>query len=1187
MNDQLLNRKEIDSRLAPILGPDEFLQGRIEDLMISDPQFHAALPLHEVNEEKLRSDLGLAEILAGVMQGYANRPAVGVRATELVLDQASGRTKRELLDHFETVTYGELWTRAKALAAFWHHGQEHGLYANDMLCIFGFAGIDFAVVDIAAIYGGIVSVPMQTNGQMAQLLEIMREVEPRWLASSIEGLDISIELVLNGHRPAGVLVFDYHPEVDEEREMLERARQRLTAAGLPEDLLITLQDAIARGAVLPSAPLFAEPDTDDRLSIIFYTSGSTGLPKGAMWPEKMTKRQWQSVSSAPYISVHFSPMNHAFGRAGLFSPLCAGGTCYFTGKSDLSELLDDIEQVRPTFMGLVPRICEMLFQQYQVELERRSPGAADLEALKQELFLEMRNKVLGGRLLGAFFGSAPLSLELRKFMEAVLGFPMTEAYGSTETGGILANSHIMSPPITDYRLDDVPELGYFGTDKPYPRGELWVKSACMMKGYYKRPEVTASVTTEEGFYKTGDIMAQLGPDHFVYLDRRNNVLKLAQGEFVAIAQIETIFTNGHALIQQAYLYGTSERSYLLGVLVPNEAALVELGIALDHDAAIKTALREAVKQVARTESLHPYEVPRDFLVEREPFSTENGLLAGIGKYQRPKFKERYGARLEQLYDDIADSQARELARLRQNGRQGPVIDTVARAVQATLGLEQIDPTKPATFAELGGDSLSALSCSLLLEEIYDVEVPAGVINNPAGSLRQIARFIERARETDFERPTATTIHGRGFTEIQASDFVLEKFIDAETLAAGHNAGPVNTDIRTVLVTGATGFLGRFLCLEWLERMAKVGGRVICITRGEDDAAAGARIAEVFDSGDPDLKRHFEVLASKHLEVLAGDLSEVDLGLPRAAWQRLAESVDLIVHPAAFVNHMLPYAQLFGPNVVGTAELIRLAITHHLKPVINISTVAAAMLPNGGIIEEDTDPRKATPVRQIDSTRYADGYANSKWAGEVLLHEAYERYGLPASVFRSNMILAHSRYKGQVNVPDLFTRWLASIVLTGLAPQSVYSGNSATAHYDGLPVEFTAEAISALGANILSGFRTYHVVNPHDDCVSMDSFVDWAIEAGRKIDRIDNYEDWASRFETALRNLPEKQRNQSSLPLIDQLRQPSPAQKGTKIPSHRFQADVQKHGLGNDGNIPHLTARFIKKYVRDLEILDLI
>ena len=321
-------------------------------------------------------------------------------------------------------------------------------------------------------------------------------------------------------------------------------------------------------------------------------------------------------------------------------------------------------------------------------------------------------------------------------------------------------------------------------------------------------------------------------------------------------------------------------------------------------------------------------------------------------------------------------------------------------------------------------------------------------------------------------------------------------------------------------------------------------------------------------------------------MLAGDLSEPDLGLTPADWQRLAETVDLIVHPAALVNHVLPYHQLFGPNVVGTAELIRLALTHRLKRFANVSTVAAALCDDGSVLDEDADVRVASPVRRLSAERYANGYAASKWAGEVLLREAHDLCGMPVAVFRSDMILAHTRWRGQLNVPDMFTRWLCSVVLTGLRPRSFYTTGDRP-HYDGLPVDFTASAIAALGASASSGYRTYHVVNPHDDGISMDSFVDWAVEAGHDIQRIDDYSDWLTRFEAALRALPEKQRQQSSLPLIHQLRHPMPAHAGASVSARRFRADVQAHRIGPSGDIPHLSQDFIQKVLSDLRHLAMI
>ncbi|UXJ50237.1 carboxylic acid reductase [Pseudomonas citronellolis] len=1160
------------------------LAERIKALMEHDAQFRQAMPLPAINDAKVNPELGLAQTMAMCMEGYSDRPALAQRATELVTDPANRRVTRRLLPRFETLSYSELWARARALANLWHHDETRQLRANDFLCIIAFAGVDFVTVDLAAIHNGAVVVPLQTNAPLAQLSEIVKEVEPRWFATSLECLETAVELVLHGHRPAGLLLFDYHPEVDDDRELLAAAQAKLAAAGLP-DLLLPLQDACALGGKMPPAPLFAEQAADKRLSTIYYTSGSTGLPKGAMYPESMIKPNWRMVAPIPFIYMHYMPMNHSFGRSGVFGTLGSGGTCYFSAKSDLSELFNDIHMVRPTVMAVVPRICEMVYQQYQVEIERRGPGAYDGEALRQQLIGEIRNVLLGGRLLSGSFGSAPLAPELREFMEACLGFRMDDFYGATEVSGVSRNNRLLRPPIIDYKLVDVPELGYFTTDKPHPRGELLIKTHSIMLGYYKRPEVTASVFDEDGYYKTGDIMAETAPDELIYLDRRNNVIKLSQGEFVAIARLEALYTNGHPLIRQAYLYGTSERSYLLGVLVPNDETAKELGIT--DQGGLKAALREAVKEVARAEQLNAYEVPRDFIVEHDPFTVENGLLAGIGKYQRPKFKERYAARLEQLYDSIAASQADELQVLRREGRNAPVAETVARAVQATLGVETLDLSTQASFAELGGDSLSALSCSVLLEEIYEIEVPASVINNPTGNLQQVVHYIERARDEAYQRPTFSSVHGRGASEIRASDLTLDKFIDATELEnARYSAAPAS-EPRTVLVTGANGYLGRFLCLEWLERMAAVGGRVICIARGRDAASARLRITEAFDSGDTKLKHHFEKLASKHLEVLAGDLGEPDLGLSFVDWQLLAETVDLIVHPAAFVNHVLPYAQLFGPNVVGTAELIRLALSHRLKPIHYVSTVAAAGVPGGGVIDEDADVREASPVRPLDAERYADGYANSKWAGEVLLRDAFHRFGLPVAVFRSDMILAHSHYQGQINTPDMFTRWLSSVVRTGLAPRSFYADGEGEPHYDGLPVDFTAKAIAVLGAEAHSGYHTYHVINPHEDGVSMDTFVDWAIDAGHPIQRIDDYDDWFGRFETALRGLPEKQRQQSFLPLLHQLRQPMPRTAGAWVSAARFREGVRRYEVGPDKDIPHLSAGFIGKFLADLAHLGLV
>ncbi len=593
-----------------------------------------------------------------------------------------------------------------------------------------------------------------------------------------------------------------------------------------------------------------------------------------------------------------------------------------------------------------------------------------------------------------------------------------EGYGSTEAGAVFVDGQIRRPPVIDYKLVDVPDLGYFGTDVPHPRGELLVKSDQLFPGYYKRPEVTAEVFDANGYYRTGDVVAELGPDRLQYLDRRNNVLKLSQGEFVTVSKLEAAFGDS-PLIRQIFVYGNSARPYLLAVVVPTEDALSRYGA--DE---LKAAINASLKEAARAAGLQSYEIPRDFIIETTPFTLENGLLTGIRKLAWPRLKERYGPQLEQLYVDLADSQAGELRALRQSGADRPVLETVSRAASALLGAAASDVRGDAQFTDLGGDSLSALTFANLLHEIFGVDVPVGVIVSPASDLASIAAYVEAERAGGSKRPTYAAVHGRDATEVHARDLTLDKFFDSETLSAAASLPGPAKEIRTVLLTGATGFLGRYLALEWLERMDLVDGKVICLVRAKDDAAARARLDATFDSGDPKLLEHYRTLAADHLEVFAGDKGEANLGLDDATWQRLADTVDLIVDPAALVNHVLPYSQLFGPNVLGTAELIRIALTTKIKPFVYVSTMAVGAGMDPAANTEDADVRVVSATRNVDDS-YANGYGNSKWGGEVLLREANEQFGLPVSVFRCDMILADTTYAGQLNLPDMFTRMMLS------------------------------------------------------------------------------------------------------------------------------------------------------------------
>ncbi|MGW8976849.1 carboxylic acid reductase [Streptomyces platensis] len=1153
---------------------------RSAHLYATDLQFRGAAPLDAVTEAIRRPGLPLADLVATVMEGYADRPALGERATEPVTDPHTGRTTLRLLERFDTITYGELWERVGAVAAEWRHHPDHAVGPGDFVTVLGPTSAEFTIVDLACVRSGAVSVPLQAGAPAEHLATIVAQTGPRLLAVDVAHLEVALQVTADAPSLRRIVVLGHHPEITTHREKLDSARGHLAAQGRGVTL-DTLASLIQRGRTLPPVPRSPEASTADALSALIYTSGSTGTPKGAMYTERLVRQFWVDFvpgqERRPSIVLNYMPLSHMVGRGVLFGTLAKGGIAYFVASSDLSTLFEDLSLVRPTEFLMVPRICDMLFRRHQSESTRQNEVGGDAAAQADRVKEELREKTLGGRLLWAVSASAPLSAEMRTFVESCLDVKVLDGYGSTEAGILSLDGRILRPPVTDHKLADVPELGYFGTDSPHPRGELLIKSDRLVPGYFQRPDATAEVFDEDGFYRTGDIMSLTGPDELVYVDRRSHVLKLSQGEFVATSRLEALFT-GSPAVRQIFVYGNSARAYLLAVIVPTQDTLDRAGEDTQH---LRSILRESLQRLATEAGLNSYEIPRDFLIETEPFSQENGLLSGMRKLLRPALMKRYGERLEALYTELTERETDELQALRQAGPSRPVRETVFRAARALLGHHQGDVNPGTRFLELGGDSLSALSFSQLLKEIFHVDVPVNVIVNPVHTLQQVADHIEKILASGHQRPTADSVHGPSATRLLADDLTLEAFLDTETMArSGRPTGPLLA-ARTVLLTGANGYLGRFLCLEWLERVAERGGTLVCVVRGRTDELARARLDAAFDSGDPELLRHYHDLAAEHLEVVAGNIGEPDLGLDKETWQRLADTVDLIVHPAALVNHVLPYDQLFGPNVLGTAELIRLAVTSRIKQFTYLSTVTV-VFGSEAAADEAADIRTACGARDLDSS-YANGYAASKWAGEVLLREAHDTFGLPVTVFRSNLILAHPRYRGQLNIPDVFTRLVLSLLATGIAPGSFYARGTGdgSGHYDALPVDFTAQAIASLGDNARKGYRTFNVVNPHEDAISLDTFVDWLVAAGHPLTRIHDYDEWLDRFETALRGLPDRQRQHSLLPLLHAFARPEKSLSGSALSADQFRAGVRAAALNKESDIPHLSQDLITKYVTDL------
>ncbi len=1155
---------------------------RIVELYATDVQFAAATPDPKVSAAVGRPGQRLAQVVRTVFEVYADRPALAARAFDVATDPHTGRAGMRLRSGFDTISYRQLWERASAVAGALAHHDSHPLQAADRICTLGFTGVDYVTFDIALTQLDVIAVPLQTSSTPKQLSAIVAETEPSVFAVSVHNLAAAAQVVLTGPAPQRLVVLDYHPDVDEQREALEKATAQLAGTGV---VVQTLTELIERGRTLPPVGL---PETDENsISLLIYTSGSTGTPKGAMHSRRVLTGLWSAPSEVPIITLHYLPLSHWAGLAFVYSTLAAGGIGYFAAESDQSSLLADFAAARPTVTLLVPRVWDLVVQEYRTRIDRRVAAGEDPAVAERAVRADIHEHE---RVIDVFTIGSP---QLLSFYESLLEMPVTNVYGSTELAGtIMLNGVMRRPPATDYKFIDVPELGYFRTDRPHPRGELYIKTDTMFAGYYQRPDATASVFDPDGFYKTGDVFAEIAPDRFEFVDRRNDVFKLSQGEFVSGAAVEQAYASS-PLIEQIYIYGNSAQPSVLAVIVPSHDAVQRAGEDVNQ---LERLLADALREIAKRDGLQPYEIPPDFLIETQPFSTGNGLISGSGKIARARLKDRYGQRLERLYAQLAEGQATELQALRQGADQRPVLETVRRAVAVTLGITATQLNPHLHFTDLGGDSLSALSLSNHLSEIFGLEVPVSVVINAANDLAGIADHVDRLRSGDQKRSTFASVHGAAAKEIHASELTLDKFIDADVLAAAptvpHPSGPV----RTVLLTGANGFLGRFLALEWLQRLAPVGGKVVVVVRGKDDDAARARLDDVITSGgDATLARRYRELSAQHMHVLAGDLGEPRLGLDQGTWDRLATEVDLVFHAGALVNHVLPYSQVFAANVAGTAELIGLALTTKLKRFAYVSTVGVPMLAVPPARDEDVDIRLAAPTQDIARAAYADGYGISKWAGEVLVREAHDLVGLPVTIVRPDMILAPDNYSGQFNQNDVLSRMLFSVLVTSIAPYSFYElgpdGTRQRAHYDGMPVNFMAEAMAALCLSH-DGIRAYNVLNQHDDGVGLDQFIDWLIDAGYPIQRIRDYDEWLARIETAMRALPEQQRQHSMLMVLDHYRHPEHGDDGytldrvdTSAPSNeKFRAAVQAEKVGADGDIPHLTEEWLQKYATDMKHL---
>ncbi|ROW18173.1 hypothetical protein VPNG_00119 [Cytospora leucostoma] len=374
-------------------------------------------------------------------------------------------------------------------------------------------------------------------------------------------------------------------------------------------------------------------------------------------------------------------------------------------------------------------------------------------------------------------------------------------------------------------------------------------------------------------------------------------------------------------------------------------------------------------------------------------------------------------------------------------------EQIAELWAACLKIPQSAVTKEHSFFDLGGHSLSLADLSNRLSKTLGFPVPIGSLaGNP--TIKGHLDAVIAARDGH------TAAVQADLPAVLRADSVLPPDFQPKNA----KMTPLS-EARTVLLTGATGFLGAFLLSSLLE---STEADIICVVRFNDpiDDQCSAGMARV-RKNLVDLGLWTDSLIDR-IEILPANLARKRLGLTPDQFEDLASRVDVVIHAAATVNLVYPYAALRAPNVGGTREVLRLACLAG-APVHHVST--------NGVLPPSREGWSEDTIIDVDDvpTKLQDGYSQTKWVAEQLVIEAHRR-GLPTRIYRPGTISGHSK-SGATNAWDLLTAIIVESVQIGYAPDIPDWLVEMT------PVDFVSKAITTLADHQDMSQRIFHLGDP--------------------------------------------------------------------------------------------------------------
>jgi long-chain acyl-CoA synthetase len=417
------------------------------------------------------------------------------------------------------------------------------------------------------------------------------------------------------------------------------------------------------------------------VATIVYTSGTTGPPKGVVQTHgnhvaALTASGQATPTGAGWVHLLFLPLAHSFARLESFLGPFKGLTTAFAETID--KVGENLREVRPHFICSVPRVFEKVYARILAGVEAGSPlkkrifhWAMDVgrqvsrlqqqgrpipatlaarHRLADKLVFAKLHQALGGRLVWAVSGGAPLSRDIAEFFHAA-GILVLEGYGLTET----------CPALTFNRPDRF-RFGSVGQALPgielriAPDGEILARGPNIAtRGYHKQPEATREVFERDGWFHTGDI-GRLDEEGFLYItDRKKDVIVTAGGMNIAPQNIENLL-KADPFISQAMVHG-DRRPYpvALVTLNPDELrafARAEGLLTADVEALVRhPRVRERVERTIEEKNSHlqSYARIKKFAILPVDFSLEGGELTPTLKVKRKLVTEKYRQVLDELY----------------------------------------------------------------------------------------------------------------------------------------------------------------------------------------------------------------------------------------------------------------------------------------------------------------------------------------------------------------------------------------------------------------------------------------------------------------------------------------------------------------------------------------------------------